>query len=240
MRLIVTVLTIVLVSSLSLVKAQPIQIEKDSVKSEGEAGDIIAPKTYVKNQSSDTLKLYWKRSTRNKTDDWQKPGVCDKNNCYNEVDSAVFKLAPGEEGQLKINFYAYYFNEDQELVSVEGKGYLQLSLGIIDGDYPDFEKENVYFRAKTFNYSRIKDKSSESQFKLNAYPNPVKKSLNLEFNGKGSHEVVLFNVLGKPIKQKTFQSEKGMLITEDLDQGIYILRYQSPSGKEIVKRIHKE
>ena len=216
--------------------AQPFTIQADTSTAEGEAGNIIAPKTEVINQTQDTISFYWKRKGSQQPGKWQNPGVCDKNQCYNNKDSATFSLAPQKAGQLKINFYAY----DTGFKSVEGKGNLTVEVGVIDEAYPNAKPQATYFEAKTKNFTSAQHAPEKTPKEVRTYPNPVQNKLNIDFGKQGTYHLQVFNVLGKPVIQKVLQGREGKINTRDLEKGVYVLQYQSANGRKGVKRFFKQ
>jgi hypothetical protein len=222
-----------LLLTVSTLHAQPFRIAEDTVTAQGPSGDIIAPKTVVINENStDTLEFYWKRGASKQPEQWQNQGVCDKNACYTGTDSATFKLAPNDTGQLKINFYAY----DENFNGVNGSGELLVRVGLTGNQFPDAEEQTTYFSASTFS-TGFDDGQSASE--LRTYPNPVNNQLNLRFQKPGSHTVRLFNVLGKSVMEKEIRSQEGSVNMASLNDGIYILRVKGNNGAKTTKRIYK-
>ena len=222
-----------LLFTVSTLNAQPFRIAKDTAIAEGSSGEIIAPKTVViNNNSTDTLEFYWKRGASEQPEQWQNQGVCDKNACYTGTDSATFKLAPNDTGQLKINFYAY----DEDFNGVSGSGELTVKVGLTGSQFPDAEEQTAYFSASTFS-TGVDDGPSARE--LQTYPNPVDKRLNLKFQKPGSHTIRLFNVLGKAVTEKVIRNQKGFINMASLDNGIYILRVSNANGAKTTKRIYK-
>lgn len=218
-----------------LSSAQDVEILDDTSTAEGPSGEIIAPKTFVVNQDDSALELYWKRARTDIPNAWQNPGVCDKNACYDNADSATFRLEPGDTSQLKINFYAY----DNDFKGVDGRGALTIEVGRVnvqDSSATNSPQE-AYFSGSAFN-TGASGVSARAKA-LTAYPNPVQKKLNLRFQNPGQFQIRLFNVVGKPVRKMSLQGNVTTLSVSDLEPGVYILRYQTDSGKEGVKRIFK-
>jgi hypothetical protein len=216
--------------------AQTFTIKNDTSKARAEAGKTIAPKTIVINNSADTLNFYWKRKTSTIPSNWQNPGVCDKNACYNSADSATFSLAPDTSGQLKINFYA----RDTAFNPVEGKGNITIKVGLLSSGFPNVNPQTSYFEATTSGYVGLPESGIRSSFSLETYPNPVKDQLNLSFRGQSKLRIKVFNVVGKQVIQKVLFNGDGTVNTQNLEDGVYILKYRSNQGNRGVKRFYKE
>lgn len=215
--------------------AQTFTIKNDTSSAKAAAGKTIAPKTIVINKSADTLDFYWKRKASNIPSKWQNPGVCDKNACYNSADSATFSLAPDTSGQLKINFYA----RDTALNPVEGKGSITIKVGLLSSR-PNVDAKTSYFEATTSGYVGLPESRISSSFSLKTYPNPVKDQLNLSFTGQSKLRVKVFNVVGKQVIKKVLFASNGTINTQNLEDGVYILKYRSNQGNTGVKRFYKE
>lgn len=216
--------------------AQTFTIKNDTSTSTGKAGETIAPKTVIINKSSDTLDFYWKRKVSNVPSQWQNPGVCDKNACYNSADSATFSLAPDTSGQLKINFYA----RDTAFKSVEGKGSIAIEVGLLGNNAPNVDPKTSYFEATTDGYVGLAQSRDKSAFSLQTYPNPVSDQLNLKFNEAVKLQVKVFNVVGKQVIQKVVDNGNGIVNTQSLENGVYVLKYRTEQGEEGVKRFFKK
>lgn len=216
------------------VSGQSFTILKDSVKEMGEAGKTISPKTQIVNQSGRQIEFRWVRINTNIPQSWQRTGVCDKNKCYINADSATFKLAGNDSGLMKINFYAY----DKDFNEEFGTGNIQIMVYPVGESRA--EAKTMYFEGETNTSSGIGDKTKK-QSEARLFPNPVISQLNIEFSKEVNETATIFNVLGKPIKDIDIAGKKQIQISvEDLPNGTYFLKYQSRNNKTITKTFSKK
>ena len=222
---------IVFLSFLSFAKGQDFMIRKDSVTTLGMKGDIIAPKTFIINNSDSTIEFRWVRAASNRPQKWKNPGVCDKNLCYDDQDSATFSLASKDSGQLKINFYAY----DENFNGVSGNGYLNLVLYPVDKGRA--ESKSVFFKGSTLT-TGIENKAAEQQL-FSHFPNPAGDYINISFKNDGTHRVNLISAVGETLKSMEYDKQSGRMSLDQIPAGVYYLEYQNGSERSVTKKLIK-
>jgi hypothetical protein len=71
------------------------------------------------------------------------------------------------------------------------------------------------------------------------YPNPVVDYMSVRFPQKGNHTVVIFNIIGEKIMEKSaYDVEIVELNLRELQKGMYFVSYES-GGKIVTKRFSK-
>ncbi len=207
---------------------------KDSISKTGSSGQIIAPGTKIVNKTNGSVTFRWVRGKAKLPNDWQKPGFCDKNQCYNDKDSATFKLNGKDSARMKINFYAYNANFEPK----KGKGYSNIIVYPVSKGRAASQK--VFFKGEATGSSGVEKTTSALNFKI--YPNPVNKVLNLEFPSVNrNRQVVIFNALGKPVKRLDCSGIKSKEVpVSELPKGNYFIRYQDKEGASITKSFTKD
>ncbi len=229
MRKLIPILSALFLLYVGPSNAQDFMLKKDSLAATGGKGDIISPKTYVKNTSNDTLVLRWVRNKSNISSQWKKPGVCDKNRCYDNQDSSIYKLVPGDSSQMKINFYAY--NSDGN--GKNGEGLLNIKLYDTNKGYAS--GQIIKFYGETF-FNQSSSGPESIKQKLKFYPNPVKDKLNINFPEPGQYKITLYNILGKPFKKREVSGKKSTTFElSELKHGTYVMKIIS-QGKEVVTK----
>lgn len=218
-----TIAIIVLLAAfITTPKAQTFQFGSDTSTLNGDAGEIIKVQNGITNLTQDSVEFRWVRASNNLPLGWQKCGVCDKNLCYNDADSATFFLDSAESGNMSINFYPF----DEESNPVEGTGSLTVLVYPVDSGRS--HGKEVFFMAST---SSTGIENAEG-VQFNLYPNPATDYLNFTPKTKGPHQITIFTTSGAKVHKARFKGQSTHRVNiKHLDKGTYVLQYQSQKGR---------
>lgn len=228
MMRIFTVLTIFLLGTLKFSGyAQSFSIEKDTIEVHGsEADNKFTSYNNITNNSSKPIVLVWE-ITPNVPLNWEVE-VCDNNTCYpvGTTSGEFLEIPAGESAYFQL--YVYPNN-------TEGEGFVEVCI---------YEKGTDCNSGSTFivsaeSYSLSMADKTGPEF--NMYPSPVKDYLNIKFKTRGTHEIIVYNILGrKVISKKVSNSNYMKLSFLELKSGMYVVMYRDELGRVATKNISKD
>lgn len=209
---------------------QSFDLSKDTSTLAGDAGSIIKVKNSINNLTDDSIEFRWVRGSNSLPSEWQKSGVCDKNKCYNDADSATFVLADSANGPIDINFYPF----DDSSNPINGTATLKILIYPVDSGRSN-AKEAFFKASTTFNSI-----SSSQQTHFSLYPNPASEVLTVETPFNGDQKVAIYNNSGMLVKSINFTGNgKQQINIHELPKGIYHCRVRSQSLNQKVKTFIK-
>ena len=178
---------------------------------------ILAPTAILKNVSSDTLRLFWRRIVENMPKEWE-PAVCDQNSCYppsRDVcpDDSPVILAPGDTTEFYVQ--AKHFD-------VEGEAIIKLEA------YPVGFPDSVLITG-VYNYSLVLTSADYIELTNSLlFPNPSENYFQLELP-ENQGKLELYSQSGQLLK--TFEpSLSNRYDISDLAPGSYYIQWQRGDG----------
>ena len=180
---------------------------------------------YVYNNYSERKEFRWTIIDKSNLVNGWDLAVCDKNSCYQGVDSQTFFMDAKDSGLLDIHFYPD---------GIIGMGCAKVYVYPID-DY------NAGIELSSCADVRSVSIIDNQPISFNMYPSPVRSNLNIRFNKKGHHKIEVYNILGRKITEAEVQNDDMMRISFlNYPNGMYVIRYRMDNGKLITKTISKE
>jgi len=182
----------------------------------------VAAYARVKNNSPQTKTFFWHRTVIAQTPGWTSM-VCDKNFCYPAtVNVKQFSLNPGEEARLDIRIYPK---------GGEGKAAIDIKVTEVGNE------NNSATAHYNFNHAPLTTESDKAALKV--FPNPAKDYFTISDNDM-VHSIVIYNILGKPLKTLRVANGLHYDIT-DLPEGLYLIRMLKANGSTLkTVRLNKQ
>ncbi len=201
----------VLCFKLQNVYAQTIVINPNVRLMDGpNAEDVHATAQFTNNTTDSQFR--WTVIEYNIPTDW-KFDFCDPYNCVtvNGLSSnGDFILKPGKSGGLKGDFY---YN------AKGGNGNVKIRFYAINNPQV---ADTFTMISKAWNTGLNKVKRSND---VAFFPNPASKEITLKYTASKPLEVTVYNVLGNSIKTFTHQGNETVINLDDLQKGMYFIRF---------------
>lgn len=109
------------------------------------------------------------------------------------------------------------------------------------GEWNDINVINeIYYVIEYDKTLSVQDLGFYDDNTIKVYPNPVKKSFTIENKDNQINKILVYNVEGKELKNINFNKVgKKTINTEDLPNGVYLIKIQTKDNKSILKKIIK-
>ncbi len=198
----------------------------DSVYISGSASDFeIVAHITVYNNSTSKMTMGWEKKDFLPAD-WSTE-ICDINQCYgSNTTTAYFDINAGDSVSMEAHFKPN---------NSKGAGKVVIHMFDKNGNYND--GIDITYFADAFPASV----SSKSNIDFRMYPSPVRDYLTINFSKKGTHEVEVYNILGRRMLKKKVDNSNSMMISfTKLQSGMYIILYRASNGGVITKTISKD
>ncbi len=171
----------------------------------------------VRNQSSGTLKLLWKREDVILPDMWE-PTVCDNNQCW----ATFVKQCPSD-----------YYNELKKGTTmlsdvhiydagISGEAYIKLKVYELD-DTSSFINIDYLFNKQNVGTKNVRN------IAVRMYPNPANATLNIDYNN-GISRIEIYNLLGSKVLNYKSEPSKSYDIGM-LEDGMYFVKFITTDEK---------
>ncbi|MBS1683932.1 MAG: T9SS type A sorting domain-containing protein [Bacteroidetes bacterium] len=222
-------LALILFAGLSLVKAQSLTFDHDTVNYVGTTAssnenDLIGNCT---NTTNATMTVNWSVIESTGPAGWDYPGFCDKNLCYVLNIGAVhgFTLNAGESGIMKLEIIGH---------CTPGSGHATLRLWNA-ADSANSVLTIPYVARLNQSVTCPTGITAVEAGKIEFYPNPVRDMAHLAIPGTlDNGQIDIYNLLGSRVYSGTVRGDKDIDLSS-LDAGLYIARI-SDGGKVIATR----
>lgn len=191
--------------------AQTININPKLRLIEGPNAEDVHATAQFTNNTTDSL-FKWNVIEYNIPADWQFD-FCDPYNCVTVnglTSNGDFILRPGKSGGLKGDFY---FKAKGGSGNVKIRFYATNNPQIAD-------TFTMISKAWNTGLSKVK-KSSDVAF----FPNPASKEITLIYATSKPLEVTVYDVLGNSVKTFTHQGNETLINLDDLQKGMYFIRF---------------
>ncbi len=222
-------LAFVLLASLTLVNAQGLTFDHDTVSYAGTTSasnenDLIGNCT---NNTNATMTVNWTVIESTGPAGWEYPGFCDKNLCYVLNLGVVhgFSLNAGESGIMKLEILGH---------CTAGSGHATLRLWNA-ADSANSVLTIPYTARLNQSVTCPTGITSVEAGKIELYPNPVRDIAHLSIPGVlDNGQIDIYNLLGSRVYSTAVRGDKDIDLS-NLDAGLYIARI-SDGGKVIATR----
>jgi hypothetical protein len=207
-----------LLSSVSLMRAQIIAFSNDTTVANGYSNDYeIIANCYIDNLTNTDQTIVWKRITNNLSNGWTS-SVCDKNACWSyNTDTKTFILPASRSEKLNINFYP---NNNI------GNGTVEI-IAFVQGDSSNTVIRGL-FKASAEQSTSISN--VKKNFIVNVYPNPVKDIMMIKgLPDNQNFKLEIYSILGTKVSSYnltagTSQGGTYEIDLLDLPKGVYMIR----------------
>lgn len=139
-----------------------------------------------------------------------------------------FTLKPGEKQIISV---AYVYGRD--LNDTNASAGVKAMLQNVDSIRYYYNKN---IKPCGGNFTGIKDIKQE--LKVYVYPNPFNEQIKIITEKPGRYTAQLYDMMGKKIKEKTFNQQRFILNTDDLSKGIYLLKVRGNNSVKTFKMVH--
>jgi hypothetical protein len=207
--------------------AQTITITPKNQTVAGPNNDDFKANCGIKNNSTDPTdtEFQWTFLSFSKPMGWQ-INLCDPFECRNDVnasESHIFTLANGETGLFYGDFIPNGVNGNSTLTVI-----VKSTKNPANADTAIMNATAWVTAVKEWNNSKA----------ISFFPNPVKEQLNLKFAAKQSVNVDIYNILGVKVKSFMHDGNSSQISTNDLQNGVYFIRF-TENGKLYAKQFIK-
>ncbi len=156
----------------------------------------------------------------------------------NRLDWNTLTEAPGDMFEIERSADGHHF---EKIATLNAKGSAPSDYSFPD-EHP-FAGINYYRlvlinkNESKRNYSKIVSATvKESDFGVDAYPNPVSSNMTIKVKGAGPNaRVYLTDATGRNLEQLTIENGTTILSMKQLAQGIYFVKYQDNNHSQIIK-----
>ena len=181
----------------------------------GDEVQVIGKGT-IKNESSDTVFLTWKRTVIELSEGWE-TAVCDKNLCYiPTIEEMELVLAAGEESIFNIYIYPNGVSDGSAIVELTATD-VNNPNNTVTGRYEFNQTTTSVFQA--------------AQPKIKIFPNPTTNYISLT-EISVVKRMIIYNIVGRPVKMFDANSTNRYNVT-DLPTGMYLVRLMDKNDKTL-------